>query len=181
MKVKYILMLLLVPFIFLIVCAIIVFCVTHSLSKPKVKYAEFPFKLTYELNGEVRSIEDIMVCEFDGFSIDEAKGKNRKWKTILKSGNERLTLLDLRNSNETGIYEMPILELFFDYGSGGYYMGDPNYKNAIPKIKDVIEYKYLDEDGTQGGWQFTSEEAYEKFGIRLISWECAPPIQNKFE
>lgn len=69
---------------------------------------------------------------------------------------------------------------FFDYGSGGYYMGDPNYKNDIPRIKDVIEYKYIDEDGSQGGWKFTSEEAYERFGIRLIHWECALPISNDF-
>ena len=77
MKKNYIIVLPLVLFIFLIVCAVIYFFVTHSLSKPKVKYAEFPFKLTYELSGEVRSIEDIIICEFDGFSIDEANGKHR--------------------------------------------------------------------------------------------------------
>ena len=58
-------------------------------------------------------------------------------------------------------------------------MGDPNYK-SFPKIKNVVEYKYLKEDGNYGVSTFDSEEAYERFGIRLISWECASPISNKF-
>ena len=35
-------------------------------------------------------------------------------------------------------------------------------------------------DGTIGGGAYKAAEAYEKFKIRLISWECAPLIENKF-
>ena len=80
---------------------------------PEVKFGEFPCKLTYEINGEIKTIEDVIICEYDGIEIDEAHGTKRKWKTSLKSGNERIILLDLRDSGETGIHGYPILELFF--------------------------------------------------------------------
>lgn len=39
--------------------------------------------------------------------------------------------------------------------------------------------------GKENTYRVTShmpaEAAYEKFGFRFISWECAPPIENSFE
>ena len=62
--------------------------------KPEITYAEFPFCLTYELNGEVIVIEDTIICEFDGYVVEGENGKYRAWSSRLKSGNERITLLD---------------------------------------------------------------------------------------
>ena len=36
---------------------------------PEITYGEFPFRLVYELNGEQIVIEDIIICEFDGFGM----------------------------------------------------------------------------------------------------------------
>ena len=58
--------------------------------KPEITYGEFGFKLAYELDSELRTIEDTVICEFDGFNIDEARGKTRRWKECFKNeqGNE---------------------------------------------------------------------------------------------
>ena len=58
--------------------------------KPEITYGEFDFKLVYEIDGEIQTIEDTIICEFDGFNIDEANGKTRRWKEEFKNeqGNE---------------------------------------------------------------------------------------------
>ncbi len=152
-----------------------------SVPKPEITYGEFPFKLTYELNGEIKTIEDIVICEFDGFEVIGEAGKYRKWKTSLKSGNERVTLLDLRPLKEVNEFGQRMLEMFFSYGSGEYYMGDEQRYSLKPEIRDYIEYEYKNADGTTGGSSYKADVAYEKYKIRLISWDTAPPIQNNFK
>ena len=39
-----------------------------DLPEPKIKYGEFPFVLTYEVDGEIRVIEDTIVCEYEGLT-----------------------------------------------------------------------------------------------------------------
>ena len=149
---------------------------------PEMQYGEFPFTLTYELNGEIKVIRDTVICEFDGFINRGAAGKSRRWKTTLKSGNDRLTLLDLRPLKEENELEQTILELYFYYGTGAYYMGDTENPFARgAQDFDWIDYTYQTKDGKIGGSGFRAEEAFEKYKIRLISWECAPPIENKFQ
>jgi hypothetical protein len=149
--------------------------------KPEITYGEFPFKLTYELDGETKVIEDSVICEFDGFYSLGSAGKYRKWKTSLKSGNERLTLLDLRPLEEINEFGQTMLEMFFSYGSGEYYMGDEQRYNRKPEIRDYVEYEYRNTDGTTGGSSYKADVAYEKYKIKLISWEASEPIQNSFK
>ena len=70
-------------------------CLT-PMGSPKIKYAEFPFKLTYEVYGETRVIEDSIVCEYKGAKVVAPAGKRREWTSYLKSGNEKITLIDFR-------------------------------------------------------------------------------------
>ena len=61
-------------------------------ASPQITYSEFPICLEYEIEDRHFKVEDTLVCEFDGFGFDEGKGKFRKWKSYLKSGNTRITL-----------------------------------------------------------------------------------------
>lgn len=149
---------------------------------PEITYGEFPFKLTYELNGETKIIEDTVICEFDGFYSLGSAGKYRKWKSHLKSGNERVTLLDLRPLGETNEFGQTMLELFFFYGNAEYYMDDElGGKKRAGGISTWVDYLYETADGTTGGSAFNADAAYEKYKINLISWEPSPPIQNNFK
>ena len=78
----------------LVVSGAIFFIFNPTPPPPDIQYGEFPFKLTYELNGEIKVVEDTIICEFVGFVNRGTAGKARRWKTTLKSGNEQLTLLD---------------------------------------------------------------------------------------
>lgn len=160
-------------------------CLGSSISpnslRPEIIYGEFPFKLTYELDGQLQVIEDVIVCEFDGFVTRGTAGKARKWNTSLKSGNELLTLLDLRSLNQENEFSQTMLELYFYYGTGAYYMGDTNNPFAR-KAQDFtwVDYRYQTKDGKIGSSGYKAEVAFEKYRIRLLSFEVAPPIKNNF-
>ena len=49
-----------------------------SVPEPRIKYGEFPFKLIYEIDGKTMTIEDTIICEFDGFKVVGEAGKYSK-------------------------------------------------------------------------------------------------------
>lgn len=149
---------------------------------PEITYGEFPFQLEYEIEGERKIIEDIIICEFDGFEQRGEAGRYRKWKTTFKSGKERIVLLNTRDLNITDEWGKKILEFNFYFGNAEYYMGDSlanNHKSA--QDFNWVEYLYQTADGIIGGSALKAEEAYEKYKIRLIRWEASSPIQNTFK
>ena len=51
---------------------------------------------------------------------------------------------------------------------------------AVPKFDDIIRV-FADENEVERETGYcTAKEGVENFGIRLISFECAPPIENEF-
>ncbi|CAM2777453.1 hypothetical protein PASE110613_00170 [Paenibacillus sediminis] len=138
--------------------------------RPEITYGEFPFRLEYEIKGERKVIQDTLICEFDGFGADEGRGKYRKWKKHLASGNERITLLEVDQTQE----------IYYSPGSPNYYMGDlessGEYRHGFP---DAL---IIERDG-----RFTSnrliraDELLNKYHIKLISWNPSPPIKNTFK
>ena len=152
---------------------------------PQIKYGEFPFVLTYEIDGEIKVIKDTIICEYDGYKMEGEAGWYREWDSRLKSGNDRITLLDLKSHNEKNEFDYLMLELFFYWGNAEYYMGEPlDYSSHEPKKAqdfDWIDYQYQTRDGIVGHSAYTAEEAFEKYGIKLISWECSPLIENAFQ
>ncbi len=150
--------------------------------KPSVTYGEFPFRLEYELNGEVHVIEDILVCEFAGVESRGAAGKYREWNEYIKStGGNMVTLLDVRDNNDFTEWGNQVLELCFDPGKAAYYMGDTDSYLSKTSRGEWIDYLYLTPKGEKGYSAFTSDEAWEKYGIRIIKYEPSKPIENIFE
>ncbi|HWP79547.1 MAG TPA: hypothetical protein VN446_02805 [Candidatus Acidoferrum sp.] len=147
---------------------------------PKIKYGEFPFKLTYELNGEVKVLEDVIVCEFDGYKSLGEGGKYRKWKTSLKSGADRATLLDLRERDAFDSQGRKVLELYFFVGDAAYYMGDKKSFPVNGQNLDYVAAILINQDGNKLDDGISTYDAYEKFGLRLITWEPTEPINNIF-
>ena len=149
---------------------------------PTITYGEFPFRLTYEVDGEIKVVEDTVICEFDGFKVVGESGKYRQWKERLKSGNVEITLLDIRESGEINEIGQTMLELYFFYGTAAYYMGDmdnPYARDA--QTFEWVDYIYQNAEGKIGYSGYKADEAYEKYKIRLISWDASPPIENTFK
>lgn len=145
--------------------------------KPEITYGEFPISVTYELNGEIKKIEDVVVCEFDGFEILGEAGKYRKWKSYLKSGNKRLVLF--RGEDDGIEYEISI-----SYGIPDYYMGDLSYSIESYE-KSMSENKYLGyiqwENGVQTGYSMPKQEVWDKYKLKVLDIQYGQPIENSFK
>ncbi len=175
-----------IAFAMLLLCVVVIFFAAFNrfyssnyVPTPEITYGEFPCVLTYEVDGEVKTIKDTIICEFDGIETVHGTEKRRKWKTYLKSGNESMVLLDVSSRNEKDIFGCTPLEFFFSYGDAEYYMGDI-FNQSIPGISEAIEYKYRDENGNICESEYLYIVAMEEYKLRLISWEVAPPIKNYF-
>ena len=145
--------------------------------EPEITYGEFPISITYEINGEIKLIEDIIVCEFDGYKNMGTAGKRRVWKSRLKSGNERLIWLRVEESDLT-------FEITSTWGLPEYYMGD--FRQSVEEYERAMkDDRYLGyvqwEDGVQTGSSIPKEEAWEKYHIKIINQDYSSPIENTFK
>ncbi|MBE6639642.1 MAG: hypothetical protein E7616_09395 [Ruminococcaceae bacterium] len=137
--------------------------------EPQIKEGEFPFEIVYEIDGKIITINDVYICEFDGFDWSEGVGKHRKWKGYLKSSCvEELVLLEDGD-----------LKFAVSVGSPEYYMSDPDcaYSENIPSIYYIKPNEF---GGTTSG-TLDIEPLLEQHKLKLISWEFSKPIQNFFE
>ena len=93
----------------------------------------------------------------------------------------KFSLWTEKSENEKTELNQKILEIVFEYGNAEYYMGDELYYNQkSAQDFDWISFNYQSKDGRIGGSAFTANEAWEKYKIRLINWECTPPLKNEF-
>lgn len=137
--------------------------------KPNIRYGEFPVTLAYEINGQRKEIKDTLICEYDGIGADEGRGKFRKWKERLASGNDIIILLKV---NENKLIE-------FYPGSAEYYMGDGDIeKNDSLFPNTSLEMKI--EMGTSISF-ILAEDLLQEYNIKLISWQPSQPIKNDFQ
>ena len=160
--------------------------------KPRVEMAEFHFELRYELNEEAIIISDKAICEFDGYNKKTEAGQSRRWKIStsesisIKDGGEDdsllIKLMDLSKENEYDEFGHKILELYFYGGNGYHYMSDfLGDHNRDEQEFDYVSYRYKTSEGNIGYSSISADEAYEKYKIRLISWEASSPIENSFD
>ena len=167
-----------------IIVAIYIFVISGAFSlfmpepeKPEITYGEFPFAITYEVNGEMKKVEDVIICEYDGIKNLGTAGKYRAWRSKLKSGNERVTLLRIEEENK-------ICEITVSAGLPEYYMGD-FIQDKTEYEKNMLDDRYLGyiewKDGIQTGNTISKEEVYERYNLKVIEMDFSEPVENKFE
>ena len=141
-----------------------------SVPSPQITYAEFPFEIVYEIDGQTITVTDVYVCEFDGMRWNENAGKYRQWKGYVKStGKDHVVLLEDGN-----------LQLACGLGSAAYYMGDPSMQGAAEYTPSIYYVKTLESGGIVSGTSGI-EPLLEQYKIRLVSWNLSKPIENTFE
>ena len=136
---------------------------------PLITYGEFPFTVVYEVNGEEHIIKDTVICEYAGSRWNEGDGKkHRIWDRRFESG-EYCVLYTVSE------------HAFIVLGLGRttqYLMGDtednPQISDAYPQVLEYFE------SGTTSLSSPNEDEVFDTYGIRIISFETAPPIENTF-
>lgn len=135
--------------------------------RPEITYGEFPFRLEYKINGQLKVIEDTVICEYDGIGMNEGVGKFRKWKSRLSSGDEELVLLKFDD----------LKKLVYPTGSADHYMGDSRY-GYDKEFREAVLY-----DTSENAFSATTietEELLKEYNIEIIKWNYSEPITNKF-
>ena len=134
--------------------------------RPEIKYGEFPFRLEYEINGQVVVVEDTIICKYKGVGYGISINKKYlKWESCLASGKEipwdkQVSLL-IDEANQIYLY----------LREASYYLGaqdDDNEWSPVawsPLIIGII----------------STDELWDKYNIRIISFEPSPPIENTFK
>jgi len=146
---------------------------------PQITYGEFPIIIKYEINGEIKTIEDIVICEYEGIVSLGTAGKYRKWSSRLLSGKTCIILLRVDDPELS-------YEVSFSCGFPDYYMGDYSQK----KKNDYEDFMYNRNSLGFNQWDngiltysesIAEEVIWEKYKLRIIDIQYSLPIDNKFE
>lgn len=155
---------------------------------PQITKGEFPFVLEYEMNGQRYLIEDTVVCRFEGYDLSDPFpfiAYSRTWYASLKSKEEeKCIIIEFDNNTESALVRGRVnieskVNLF--YGSGGYYLGDPEDAQRGPQIRYTEKYETGPNESTIMVTDLSYEQLQELFGIKVIRFELSQPIQNSFE
>lgn len=143
-----------------------------TVPQPEVKKGEFDFSVTYELNGEIKTVSGVYVCEYNG--IDQALdgGPHRDWNGYIQGG-KMDEHIEIGFTEDGGTI---ILNLAFN---PDYFMGeDLEGIMDVPAPELMIQYPY-DE---LGGMQLIREPEIieENYSAKIIGYEYDEPIENSF-
>lgn len=140
----------------------------YSVQKPAVMEQEFPYTITYSLDGKTETISDVFVVEY--VRAEKYIGDNAiNWFGYIKD-HDRLE----HNYYTIAEGEGPTYSINLNL-EPGYLMGDPNYADQASSPELVI----LNFDGTNEIRIDDPEEAKE-MGFYLVSYEYPEPIENSF-
>ena len=154
--------------------ATLIFCYK---TKPEVTKGEFPFSITYEYEGETKTLSGVLKCEFSSSSTILTY-HNRYWnEEIVYDNPENVEYPFILKQDEKSRLEV------HENMSAGYFMGDPLYKDyyegygydgVAPRIS-YYDYKndmFL-EDANQN-------EILESIDFEIIDFTYEEPIENSF-
>ena len=162
----------------LFICVVLVTMFTSLLSGcaavvrlPKVKEGRFDFSVTYEINGEEKTYSGVYVCKYAG-AYKTLVGEGIDWEGYVENGEEN-GVMSIQ-TNEDGI-------IYIDfYFVPEYFMGDPDailFDVPAPALYIV----YHDDDPDSASYETDQEILATNYGVRLISYKYADPIENAFE
>ena len=148
------------------VVATVVYLFISSIAlKPTVTEAEFPFKITYELDGETVTIDDVYKVNYVPNDADD-NHKGRVYSGKRSSSGEDNTNIILKQDENTRV------ELWAHFYAD-YLMGDPEYDYFEGEAFEPKIY-YYDENEIE----YHDEETLAAQGVKLISFEYPTPIEN---
>ena len=143
---------------------------------PEVTYHEFPFYIEYVIDGEIKIIEDTLVCEYVGF---ERTG----WLYRFNVGDEYLRHWDsyLKNHTEDSILLFSDNNIIVDYSlaMASYYMGDTEMPGAETRPSFRVFIKTSNKNELYK--HYKSAEDLKEYGIEILNLIIPEPIQNSFQ
>ena len=143
-----------------------------SVPRPEIKTGEFDVSVTYEVNGEVKTLDCVYVCEYDGIGWTLEGTHYRSWKGHFKEHVDG-DIIRVCTTEDGG----EIVLCFMIYPE--YFMGEPDYiDDFFPVLRPNLIY-YEDESGTVSEI-CDDAELIASYGVRVIDLQYDEPIENSF-
>ena len=131
--------------------------------KPKTKHGEFPFELVYEYNGQRFTVNETIVCDYEGVSFSLEGGNSRDWNCYI-TNNDDYGRYYLDKANHPTLYvQVPL--------NAEYYMGDPN-----ASVEFATPYIFFIDDAT--GTTYYEQDLTDVIGAIIISWKPSHPLET---
>ncbi len=145
------------------VCSIII----SIAKKPTVTEGEFPFSITYELDGEIKTIQDVYIAHYAG-NAGYNDTKTRSYVGKIGNLGEGEIMYSLKRDENTRV------ELNTNFYAD-YLMGDTEYDYFDDRDFEPQIF-YYDEQEVE----YSDEETLLAQGVKLVSFEYPTPIENSF-
>ena len=150
------------------ILATAVYSVISSIAKkPTVTEGEFPFAITYALDGKTVTINEVYKARYVG-NDGYADTKGRVYVGEIGDLGEENTIYTLKN-DENGRIEL------WTHFYADYLMGDSEYDYFDDEPFEPRIYYYDSEEN-----EYHDEETLSAQGVKLISFEYPTPIENSF-
>ena len=133
---------------------------------PKTKKAEFPFEIVYEYNNEQFTVNETIVCEYEGISFKLEGGNSRDWNCYI-TNNDDYGRYYLDKEKYPSLYVQIPLE-------ADYYMGDPD---ANPEFS--LPYIFFIDEST--GTTYYEQDLSSVIGAKIISFKLSEPLVNNIK
>jgi hypothetical protein len=135
--------------------------------------------LEYEIDGEVKVIEDTMIFDYDGWRRGD-EGNIRVWKSTYASGAERIVLLEVEEPVDVGRKAQMTKQLVcYATGYGTFFMEAPHTQTIDDLYRGQYAYVYIEyEDGLIEERQCYTPQLLDDFKITVLSLEAAVPINS---
>lgn len=151
------------------IVVMMVYSVIASIAKkPTITEKDFPFSITYELNGKTEIVEGIYSVSFTG-NGGYADTTTRIYKGEFISSREDIDTSYVISKNSDGTIMMHT-KFHADY-----LMGDTVY-DYFSDEAFAPTLIYFDSENHE----YTDEQTLMEHGAKLISWEYPKPIENSF-
>ena len=141
-----------------------------KLPAPEVKEGEFDVSVNYEVDGELKTLNLVYVCEYEGVKSTVEGASYRAWNGHFV-GYADGDVIEVAKTADGG----EIVLAFLIYPE--YFMGEPDYKEFKPTY-DLAVY-YYDENGYIID-NSDDAEVLASYGVRFIGFEYGDPIENSF-
>ena len=140
-----------------------------TVPRPDIKDGKFDVSVTYEVNGEIKTLDLVYICEYDGVNLTLEGTSYRAWNGHF-DGYEDGDLIEV-SEIEGG----KIALCFLIYPE--YFMGEPEYATDFyPHV--LINHIYY-EEGVEM-IEDDQELIAENYGVKIIGCEYDTPIENEF-
>lgn len=144
---------------------------SFSVSQPEIKSGEFNFSVTYEFDGETKTISGIYECKYAGTSFALDGGAHRSWEGRIKGDEveDRTVIGTTENGDTIELVLALIPEYFMDDFVEGY------HEVPVPRLEVTV----ISEEGMGG--ILDPDEIEECCGAKIVSYKYDEPIKNSFK